>query len=46
MDVVFGFARRISVLVDGALLREGTPREIADDAAVRAAYLGGEATHG
>jgi branched-chain amino acid transport system ATP-binding protein len=44
MDVVFGFANRISVLVDGALLREGAPREIADDAAVRAAYLGdGEA---
>ena len=44
MDVVFGFANRISVLVDGALLREGAPQEIADDAAVRAAYLGdGEA---
>ena len=41
MDVVFGFARRISVLVDGALLREGEPQAIADDAAVRAAYLGG-----
>ena len=44
MDVVFGFANRISVLVDGALLREGAPQAIADDAAVRAAYLGdGEA---
>ena len=40
MDVVFGFAKRISVLVDGALLREGEPQAIADDAAVRAAYLG------
>ena len=45
MDLVFRFARRISVLVDGALLVEGQPEAIAKDARVRAVYLGDEA-HG
>jgi branched-chain amino acid transport system ATP-binding protein len=45
MDLVFSFARRISVLVDGALLVEGEPETIAKDARVRAVYLGGD-THG
>ena len=40
MDVVFQFAERISVLVDGALLTEGTPEEVAGDPRVRAVYLG------
>jgi branched-chain amino acid transport system ATP-binding protein len=40
MDVVFRFANRISVLVAGAVLTEGTPQEIAADARVRAVYLG------
>lgn len=40
MDLVFSFADRISVLVGGALLVEGTPAEIANDARVKAAYLG------
>jgi branched-chain amino acid transport system ATP-binding protein len=40
MDLVFSFARRISVLVDGALLVEGEPDAIAADARVRAVYLG------
>ena len=40
MDLVFSFARRISVLVDGALLAEGEPRDIERDARVRAVYLG------
>lgn len=40
MDLVFSFADRISVLVDGALLTEGTAAEIAADARVRAVYLG------
>ena len=40
MDLVFSFARRISVLVNGALLTEGTPTEIARDARVRDVYLG------
>ena len=40
MDLVFSFARRISVLVDGALLVEGEPEAIARDSRVRAVYLG------
>ena len=40
MDLVFSFARRISVLVDGALLVEGEPSAIAADSRVRAVYLG------
>jgi ABC-type branched-subunit amino acid transport system ATPase component len=40
MDLVFSFAQRISVLVDGALLVEGEPEAIAADPRVRAVYLG------
>ena len=40
MDLVFSFAERISVLVDGALLTQGTAAEIAVDPRVRAVYLG------
>jgi len=40
MDLVFSFARRISVLVDGGLLVEGEPAAIAADSRVRAVYLG------
>jgi ABC-type branched-subunit amino acid transport system ATPase component len=40
MDLVFRFATRISVLVNGAVLTEGTPEEVARDARVRAVYLG------
>jgi ABC-type branched-subunit amino acid transport system ATPase component len=40
MDLVFSFARRISVLVDGALMVEGEPAAIAADPRVRAVYLG------
>jgi branched-chain amino acid transport system ATP-binding protein len=40
IDVVFRFATRIAVLVAGAILVEGTPREIAEHAQVRALYLG------
>jgi branched-chain amino acid transport system ATP-binding protein len=40
MDLVFSFADRISVLVNGALFREGSAEEVADDPAVRAVYLG------
>ena len=46
MDLVFRFAQRISVLVGGALLTEGTPDEVAADARVRAVYLGEGAGHG
>jgi ABC-type branched-subunit amino acid transport system ATPase component len=40
MDLVFSFAERISVLVDGGLLVEGAPEAIASDPRVRAVYLG------
>jgi ABC-type branched-subunit amino acid transport system ATPase component len=40
MDLVFRFARGITVMVGGAILAEGTRDEIAADARVRAAYLG------
>jgi branched-chain amino acid transport system ATP-binding protein len=48
MDLVFEFADRITVLVNGAVLIEGTPQAIAADPQVRAVYLGhGEAVaHG
>jgi ABC-type branched-subunit amino acid transport system ATPase component len=40
MDLVFSFADRISVLVNGALLVEGKPDEVARDPQVKAVYLG------
>jgi branched-chain amino acid transport system ATP-binding protein len=40
MDLVFSFADRISVLVNGAMLVEGTPDEVARDNRVKAVYLG------
>jgi ABC-type branched-subunit amino acid transport system ATPase component len=40
MDLVFSFASRISVLVNGALLTEGGVQEVASDPRVRAVYLG------
>jgi branched-chain amino acid transport system ATP-binding protein len=40
MDLVFSFAQRISVLVQGGLLVEGTVDEIARDPRVREVYLG------
>jgi len=40
MDIVFSFADRISVLVNGELFMEGTPEEVAADPRVKAVYLG------
>jgi len=40
MDLVFSFARHITVLVNGAVLTEGAPEAIAADPQVRAVYLG------
>jgi len=40
MDLVFSFADRISVLVNGALLVEGKPDEVARDPQLKAVYLG------
>lgn len=42
MDVVFRFADRITVLVSGEILTEGTPDEIAADPHVQSVYLGSE----
>lgn len=40
MDLVFSFADRISVLVNGALFTEGTVEQVSTDPKVRAVYLG------
>ncbi|SPE26236.1 putative ABC-type branched-chain amino acid transporter, atp_binding component [Burkholderiales bacterium] len=40
MDVVFGLAERISVMVYGRIIASGTPEQIHADARVREAYLG------
>jgi len=49
MDLVFRFARRVIVLVAGAILFEGTPAEVAANQAIRDIYLGrnghGSASH-
>ena len=44
MGLVFRFAERITVLVGGRFLVEGTPAEIAADSRVKEVYLG-EAQH-
>lgn len=40
MDLVFSFATRMTVLVNGAVLTEGSPSEIANNEEVKAVYLG------
>ena len=45
MDLVFRFAQRITVLVQGEVLVEGTPEEIGKDKRVHQVYLG-EQHHG
>jgi branched-chain amino acid transport system ATP-binding protein len=45
MSLVFRFAQRITVLVGGRVLTEGTPDEIAHDPEVKAVYLGKD-SHG
>ena len=46
MDLVFSFARSMTVMVNGAVLTEGTPAEMAADARVREVYLGHGGNHG
>ena len=46
MDVVFRFAREITVLVQGAVLTHGTPAEIMNNEQVRDVYLGQEGHRG
>jgi len=42
MDVVFRFAKQITVMVQGAVLIEGTPAEIMNNEQVKSVYLGQE----
>jgi ABC-type branched-subunit amino acid transport system ATPase component len=42
MDLVFSFADRISVLVNGTLFVDGAPEDVARDPRVKAIYLGEE----
>ena len=46
MDVVFRFAKQITVLVQGAVLVEGAPSEIMNNEQVKAVYLGQEGHRG
>ena len=47
MDLVFNFAKRVTVLVNGAVFAEGDVQAIAKDPRVKAVYLGeGEGAHG
>ena len=46
MDLVFSFADRMTVLVNGTLLTEGSPEQIANDPKVKEVYLGQGAVHG
>jgi branched-chain amino acid transport system permease protein len=43
MDAVFELAERITVMHEGRVLAEGTPKDITSDPLVRQAYLGGMA---
>jgi branched-chain amino acid transport system ATP-binding protein len=40
MDAVFGVADRVLVLIDGQLVAQGSPAEVAAHSAVRERYLG------
>ena len=40
MDLVFSFAKQMTVLVNGAVLCSGEPQELAHDPRVREVYLG------
>jgi branched-chain amino acid transport system ATP-binding protein len=46
MDVVFRFAKQITVMVQGAVLVEGAPDEIMNNEQVRTVYLGQEGHRG
>jgi branched-chain amino acid transport system ATP-binding protein len=43
MSVVFGFARRITVLHQGELIADGTPEEVRANEKAQSVYLGEEA---
>ena len=43
MSVVFGYARRLTVLHQGAIIAEGTPEEVRENETAQKIYLGEEA---
>ena len=45
MDLVFSFANRMTVLVNGTVLTEGDPEQIANDTRVKEVYLGHGESH-
>jgi branched-chain amino acid transport system ATP-binding protein len=46
MDLVFNFARTVTVLVNGAVFAEGDVATVAQDPRVKAVYLGEDDAHG
>jgi branched-chain amino acid transport system ATP-binding protein len=42
MAVVFGYARRLTVLHQGSIIAEGSPEEVRKNTAAQKAYLGGD----
>ncbi len=46
MDLVFNFAKSVTVLVNGSVFAEGDVQAIAGDARVKAVYLGQGDAHG
>ena len=40
MDLVFNFAKQVTVLVNGAVFADGDPQSISSDPNVKAVYLG------
>ena len=46
LDLVFRFAHELTVLVNGAVLTQGSPEAIEADERVREVYLGQWGSHG
>jgi len=46
MDLVFNFAKTVTVLVNGAVFTEGDVQAVAQDPRVKAVYLGEDHAHG
>ena len=42
MEIVFNYADRISVMINGKLIATGTPQEVENNEFVQSAYIGGE----
>ena len=46
MDLVFNFAKTVTVLVNGAVFTEGDVKTVSQDPRVKAVYLGEDHAHG